>query len=95
MGDDDCEPIDLGRLHVEAFCNICGRPLYTHEIRAIIEGKFTDYVERTTGSARLYLCDECFETMIEYASEDINGARRRYLEDHECHVTDVKTESGD
>jgi hypothetical protein len=95
MGDDSGEPIDSGRLHVESFCSNCGRPIYTHEIRALIDGTFTDYINRQGGSIQLILCDECFETILDYITGDIEGARKRYLEDHECHVTSAKTESGD
>ena len=95
MGDNNIEPVDISRLYVESFCSVCGRLLFIHEIRANIDGEFIDYVNRTQGSARLIVCDECWETLVGFTEQDIDGARRRYLEDHECHATDAKTENGD
>lgn len=72
---------ESGGLYVTSLCAMCGRPLYTYQIAARINGEFTDFIERESGTVTFYLCDECFEMMLEYVGGGVEAAIKRQKED--------------
>lgn len=76
-------PDEPRRFHVEdaaTYCAICGQPLLTWQIAAVIDGDATDFNNRSMCSLTLTVCDECWSIMMQNIDGGLTEAINRYIE---------------
>jgi len=56
-------PLKMAADDFACFCILCGIALYTNEIGGEVQGKYVDYLNRSTGEIGAAFCLECWARM--------------------------------
>ena len=86
MGEECRRADEPRRFHVgdaDNFCVVCGEPLETWQLAAIVDGNLTDFENRTTGTITLTICSECLDAILAHIDEGLVGAINRYISRNE------------